>query len=118
VIFLAVGGIIALCSFLPRINIPWLGAQEAPQPHHNLVFYSDIAKYNPQEYLTSFYSAHNLGTGTPTKAEQDYAEQIVANSRIALNKYKYFRAALWITISGILTPVLAVVLYKFFTERE
>lgn len=112
-----IGGILALCSFLPRINIPWLESGEKEQPHHNLIFYSDIAKYEPKQYLSSLYKLHGTTVEEFSKLENDYAEQIVVNSRITLKKYEFFRTALWITIAGIVTPVLAIIIYIYFIDK-
>lgn len=112
-VYLATGAIVlaaSLCllSFLPRTRLPWLGSMRRPSPEDNLLFYADIACYDPRTFLETLYSRSGVRSGQPNPLEEDYAEQIIVNSRIALAKFRFFSLALWITISALLTPVATI----------
>ncbi len=117
-LFIASGAIFALCSFLPQVRLPWLTATGATYEHDNLIFYGDIAKYNPKDYVVALYNADGQAHVQPSTIDLDYAEQIVVNSRITLRKYEFFRYALWLTLSAVITPILAIVVYLLLVDRE
>ncbi|MCP4350085.1 MAG: hypothetical protein GY795_31785 [Desulfobacterales bacterium] len=105
--------IIALVSFLAKIEIPWLFKAEA-HPSGNLIFFGDIRKYTEKNYLDALKNALSIENKKPhTKMEEFYANQIIVNSKIAMQKNTLFNAALWFTISAIITPVLAIMLWAF-----
>ena len=62
-------------------------------------------------YLAGLYLASGLEPKDFPLLHRMYAEQIINNSRIAWRKFSYFRMGTWATISGVLTPVAALILF-------
>ncbi len=113
---LLVSALSCLISFIPKLKKPLLFPLKKPQSSDNLFFYGDIAKYTPADYINALYKASELETSKILSIEKALSEQIIINSRIALTKYKYFRLALWMTISAVITPILSLFFY-YFLER-
>ena len=80
---------------------------------------TDIANYDATDYLETLHALEgNTSDTRASSIEEAYAQQIIANSRIASMKYRYFGVALWLTVSAVLTPILAAVLYFFRTRTS
>lgn len=110
VIFCILAAIVGTLSFLPQVRLPWTYDRELPDQHDNIYFYGHIKKYQPDALL----SLLDLRRGTSTSftaADRDLAEQIIVNSRITWNKYINFKFGIWLAMSGLITPILAAVLY-------
>jgi hypothetical protein len=88
-----------------------------PAAGDNLLFYHDIRKYSAAAYLEALLAAMAHDGAPPSRLERMYAEQIVACARIADRKFGIFRFAIWITICGLTTPVVALALY-LITHRS
>jgi len=115
---LAVSALLSLISFLPRTRLGALKAQREPLPNDNLVFFEHIAAYSPSTYVTAIYArAGSVSAGT-IALEQDYAAQIIANSRITRRKNMLFGAAAWTTVAALFTPLTAVILYFLLRTRQ
>ncbi len=71
-----------------------------------------VAYYDPANYLTALDARTTPGASVFSTLEQDYAIQVVANSRIALLKYKFFSAAIWLTLAAVVTLPIAIVVYS------
>ncbi len=108
---LFVGAFICLVSFIPRTTIPWLATTHRPKEDDNLLFYGDIAKYDPKRYIASLYKQSGNDVSEIKAYEEDLAEQIIINSRIALQKYGLFKTALWINVIAGVTPIGAFILW-------
>jgi hypothetical protein len=102
----ALSALVAAFSLLPRTRIPWLLPSTPPQLPGNVLFYGEIHKLDPDTYLNSLRSKLGL-LGDPIPIERDYAEQIIVNSRITMEKYTLFSIALWTLLFGVLTPLVA-----------
>jgi hypothetical protein len=105
---ISLAGVIALLSFLPETTLSWLGSTKRPAPEDNLLFYGHAASYDPRGYLEALYERAQLRPTSVSPLEEDYAEQIIVNSRIALRKFGLFTIALWITIVALLTPIVGL----------
>lgn len=103
--FIGGGMLVALFSFLPKTSIPLLSAGERPNPRDNLIFFGAAKKYSTQDYLREVNARYGMEQHTNARWEQDIAEQVVTNARIAVWKYTCFKIALWATICGLLTPI-------------
>lgn len=99
--------IFLLVSFSPSLDIPWLFKRNEPNDSDNLFYFEHAAKYSPLQYLRSLAVASNLEKYECTDVERMLAKQIIANSVIARRKYIIFNIAVWLSISAILTPLLA-----------
>lgn len=114
---LVISSLICLLSFIPRLHIPWISYKEKPNMNRNTLFFNDISSHVPKTYLEE--CSKKMGEGLPNNTEylEDLATQIIVNSRIALVKYYLFSGAIWITLSAIVTPVIALLLY-FFNKKQ
>lgn len=110
IVFLALAAIVCLISFISQVTIPWLATKCRPSETDNLLFYGDIAKYNPEKYMEKLYKQAMKDLDEIDAYEEDIAEQVIINSRIALRKYKLFNVALWLNVIVGLTPVGALIL--------
>jgi len=97
---LTLAGLCALVSFIPTIKIPLLYSQRAPQESDNLIYYGDLANYQPSEFLTRTEAM--LGLQQHEALDEYYAQQIIVNARIALRKYKIFSLACWSGLTGLI----------------
>lgn len=111
ILILILSAIICLISFLPQLIIPWLATTHRPSETDNLLFYGDIAKYDPQRYLLLLHNQVTKDTPEIDLYEEDIAEQIIVNSRIALRKFRLFNMALWLNVVAGLTPIGAIILW-------
>ena len=106
----ALSALCALFSFIPQLKAPSMIGQKRGDKETSLIFYGHVAKYEPEVYIEALYSA--AGTEAPSKitVELDYAQQIIANSRIALKKNRYFNIGLWLTVIGVLLLIITLLL--------
>jgi hypothetical protein len=107
----AVSGLIALLSFLPITSLGWFVKRGKCADSDSLIFFGDSHKYAVRSYLIGLYKASGMEEREIAPLHRMYAEQIINNSRIAWRKFSYFRAGTWATISGVLSPVVALILY-------
>lgn len=116
---LALSATICLYSFFPQIkHLPLAPQKEEPKDTDNLLFYGDIAHYEPKHYLRCLYKQQGEYIISTMPLEVDYARQIVVNSRIALRKYHLFTAALWLLLSAFFTPILVALFYFCIQRRQ
>lgn len=110
---LVLGATCCLLSFVPQLNKPSTKGEKQPVNSCNLLFFGDIARYEPSAYLRTLYTQQDSVPEELSAVELDYAHQIVVNSRIAIKKYKFFNIALWFTLTAIITPLFTIPLYLF-----
>jgi len=84
--------------------------RKKPAETDNLLFYGDIASYDPAGYLQALYK-HCDAKDEALPIERDYAQQIVMNSRIAVRKYEWFTTSVWLTIGALVTLIASGVGY-------
>jgi len=108
-----VSGMLGLVSFIPRVRLRGPREDEVPEPTDNLLFYNHIRKYSGDTYLRAMVAAAGEAPHPPTALERMYADQIVAAARIADRKFELYRYSVWITIVGLTTPVIALLLWLF-----
>lgn len=113
IIFLLIAVGILLMSFLPQTK-RLFKIKGVKNENDNSLFYGDIIKYTPEEYL-KFIEPNRTDF---SKSELDYAYQIVINSHIAYRKYKYFELALLAILSGILTVLGAFLVNRYFNPNN
>ncbi|MHB9094585.1 MAG: Pycsar system effector family protein [Eubacteriales bacterium] len=117
VIFLALGLIVALLSFSP-FTLPFNGKKRLlinVGENINLLFYGDLVKYDlSQNYLAHIYKHYynsDIREEDLSKIELDYGDEILTNAKITVKKYKYFKLALFFTLSAIISVVLTLLVY-------
>jgi len=107
----SLGGLICLLSFVPKLDIPWLLPTTLSKDKDNLVFYGDISGYDPSSYVKALHHQSGKAVKTVDPFEEDLAEQVIINSRIALKKYQLFNIALWLDVTALLTPLISLSIY-------
>jgi hypothetical protein len=112
VFVLGISSICCVLSFMPQLRLPAVPTPTQPRPNDNPLFFRDIARYDAAAYLETVNTrAGKLSESTGGSLEEAYAQQIVANSRVAVMKYRLFTIALWLTVLAVMSPMLAGVLY-------
>lgn len=103
-IFLA--AIAILASFIPILGLrSKVGAIRTQPQASNLLFFSHIAEFEPNNYVKELYRKISQDTPIISPIETDYAGQIIANSRIALTKYRFFNIGLSLSVSALIVIV-------------
>lgn len=106
---------LAVISFLPDVVPKWKSPKRCPREDANLLFYGDLAYYDKLSLLEAIAKQECSSVPSNSAVLENYAEQIITNSRIALRKYKFFRWAMWFAVAGVVTPIIAAVLFVVFT---
>ena len=89
-IFFALGAIVAILSFLPRLAVH---LNNSANRAINLLYFGDIASMSPDEFLAE--SRHRYFPEKEHSITEGYAsdlsEQIHVNSQIAMRKMRFFK---------------------------
>lgn len=109
--FLVLSIVISLLSFIPKIKIPSISQSEKSSGKDNMIFFSHIAKHSTKEYLNLLYGQHNETYDKENLFQENLTEQIIVNSQIALSKYRFFEIGIWFTLAGIVSPVIALIVF-------
>jgi hypothetical protein len=124
VLCLAISCLIALLSFVPRINRWKLSAARkgvSDIDRDNLIFFADLSKYTPEEFLDSMalrYFQNDKYATARQKSHLDLANQIIINSRITSAKFALFKIGVWFLISAVPLGLVAFVCAEFFSLKE
>ncbi len=112
VIFMLIASmVLLLISFSPSLDIPWLFKLSSPDENtDNLLYFDHVSKYTPKKYLEALACAAEIQDHKSNQLELMLAKQIIANSVIARRKFIIFKIAIWLTISAVITPILAWVI--------
>jgi hypothetical protein len=108
---LLVSILIALLSFIPRLEAPFWMSYPSKPDKFNVIFFGHICTTSVQDYLNKYYETLEIA-GVHSKLDNQFANQIVINSKVAFIKFKQFEIAIWFTIAALLTPVGAFILAK------
>ncbi len=104
-----VGLIIAMCSFLPSINIYWEEKSNFKKINIeslSLYYFGHIKNFERSDYLKSIYKAEGLNVPDKLpRMELDLSHQIIQNARITWIKYQLFLWAVSITLVGMVLPI-------------
>ena len=115
-VFAVVGIIFTLIGILAQSTSPLKYNFQGGK--RNLFFFKHIATFSPEEYLRLIEETLGL---SPQKSSSAFSlfisEQIIANSRITCTKFDYSRLATWMTAWALLTPIIAIPLWAFITEK-
>jgi hypothetical protein len=109
IVFFVFSAILCLMSFVPRLKI-LKGGEFTNENVKNIWFYETLKSMNNMQVLQQFYGTNSKSF---TKAEEDLAEQVIQNSKIASRKYAYFSVAVWLTIAAYVTIILAAFYFGF-----
>ena len=112
IVLLASSILVALLSFVPRLEPPlWVSFPQKPEKF-NILFFGHICSCTPKSYLEYFYKMNEAPINQYCDSHNQLSNQIVTNSKIAYIKYKQFNFSIWLTISALLTPLGALLIYK------
>lgn len=107
-IFVTSAVVIALISFVPRLEPPfWVSIPEKSE-NDNPLFFGHAGKYSKKSYLEIFNKYLGGQNVDQMSLELAICDQIVTNSRIAIIKYGTFDRAIYLFLAGILTPIGAL----------
>ena len=101
-ILMILSAFICILSFLPILKNRWWLKKEKKESSDNMLYFGDISKYNSGDYLKLVKYKYNIEDYEFKNFEKDFAEQIVINSKIALDKYTKYILSSWLTILGII----------------
>jgi hypothetical protein len=105
-----ISAFICLLSFIPKISDNFISENFLQPLNANLVFYGDIAKFTPEQYLKALHSNNLLREeDLENKFLEFISYQIVINSKIAYSKFIYFQLAIWLTIIAISILLILII---------
>lgn len=109
IITTVVSSILCLLSFFPNLSSKANNSGNTNYGKHpNLVYFKDIAEcQSSQEYVDLLQSEYFHSNNCVTKQIQDLAEEVLINSKITVEKYRWFA---WAMKADIASFVLLVVM--------
>ena len=115
-ICLVFGLLVCLLSFTPILAKT---LERASEPRRiNILYFGHLAAISPARFLTELrerYGTEEPVDGEGSEYHRDLADQIIANSRIALRKYRLFCVALVLDVLGVaLCVVVATIIGIWF----
>jgi len=104
--------VVALLSFIPKLKqiTPTFNFK---QETHNYLYFNHLKDKKVSEVVKIYKSDHE----NIEPFHEHLAEQIITNARITKRKYDYFSFACWLTLSGIVTPLIAGI-YAIYTYKN
>lgn len=112
------GLFIALISFVPQTRLNWLWRNETSLKKINLLHFGHLAQLDVGGLIKEISKKLNISKQEDLGIYQDYAEQIIMNSKITVRKFDYFRIAVWFTIGAIITFPLSIIAYLIFDPNS
>lgn len=113
-ILLGASLIISLVTFVPRLaDLPFSSYSKTKS--ENIFFFEYLKTLTKERLLEKHVKKPD--DGFPAALE-DLAEQIINNSKIASLKYSYFSIAIWFSISGIVTPIVGLIVFGFWYSHQ
>ncbi|EKK9988623.1 Pycsar system effector family protein [Vibrio cholerae] len=103
--------LIALLSFVPRLEPPfWLKFGEK-EDDDNPFFFGHICKHSKISYFNLL--VNNGVKSKNSKLDLALCEQVVNNAKIATIKFKMFSMAIYWFIAGLITPIGLILVLAF-----
>lgn len=97
--------IICLLSVVPSLSMPWESKLHSVKETDNLLYFQDISKYTPINFLKNLSSRLNITACDFSGYQKDLAKQIIINSTIACKKYEFFKVAILFTVAALISPL-------------
>ncbi len=103
-VFLVLSVLLCVASFMPKSKLTgWLykinHRPERPAPEDNILYFGDIAKYTPTEYVEVMEKNLNC-TLKGNGYHENLCRQIVANARIVDGKFRLFKLSFSVMLMG------------------
>jgi hypothetical protein len=113
-VLVMVAGVIAISTFMPRLNLPeFLGGKPAGPHPKNLLYFGDIASLSIKEFKTMMgerYGPPDAVRMTPEYLD-DLLVQVLVNSQITVSKMRVFRAGSMVMAAACITATVSVVVW-------
>jgi hypothetical protein len=100
--------IICIFSFLPILTNRWWLKKKEKSHDDNIFYFGDISKYNSGDYLKLIKIKYNIENYKFNGAEKDFADQIIINSKIALDRFIFYMYSSWLTVFAIIIFVVTL----------
>ena len=113
-VFFLLALLCAVLSFLPITRpsfMSFLGGPRREKKDPNPYYFADVAGIDETELLAVMGIEPVKGENGAAKLPIAMANQAIVNSRIALRKLDFFEFGLWLYVSGLVTPVVAFLLF-------
>lgn len=112
VVLAAISACLCLFSFVPKTSIPSIFTGNYVQEENaNLTFYGHISRFTPRSYWEALRNRNIISEEyEQDKFLFDLASQIAINSKIANNKYIFFKIAFYLTIAAFIPPILTLII--------
>ena len=109
VLFCSFSLILNLFSFIPSINTNDINPSKINKNLiTNVIFWGDLSKINSEELFKRLIDPKNVSI-VVDQYQKDLSSQIIVNSAITHKKYFLFEYSVWLTIFGIVTPILGII---------
>ena len=115
VLLLAVSSLLAIISFTPQLSRilkrSQISAQDWPNEKNgiNILFFGDLSRLTISQFVELYgEQSQQNALYQPSAMDRNLIDQILINSSIALNKNRWFRTAVRISIAAILINLLYV----------
>lgn len=107
--------ITSLVSFVPRlVDLPFSSVSKSK--FKNLYFFEYLKDLTMENLLKEHFKEPEGGVFPDSL--KDLAGQIISNSKIASLKYSYFTIAIWLTICGIVTPIIGGLIFMTWYSKQ
>jgi Family of unknown function (DUF5706) len=109
-----VAGLIAISSFMPRLNLPsFLGGTPAGPHPKNLLYFGDLADLSIKEYKAMMEERYGAPDAVRMKPEylDDLLVQVLVNSQITDWKMRVFRGGAIVVAAAATVAALTVVIW-------
>ena len=103
--------VVALLSFVPKLVQHFNPVQKHFKKSSNFYFFGELARMNPKSIVDFVYSNEKTVQSNLYRLRIDIAEQIVTNSKIAINKYKHFEVALLTILTAVVFPFVGLIVH-------
>ena len=111
--------LLAMTSFLPKLDLPGLLGGKQTGPHHkNLLFFGDISTLTIKSLEADLHSRYCPKANIPTgEYIHDLVVQIGVNSKIARRKMRFFIFGMWLIVFAALILLVPVILMSYTIAR-
>ena len=112
-VMFVISSIICAISFIPNLSTQIGRSKKAKAVHFkpNLLYFGDIDKIGKaDQYLQCVRNSYFPGERVESKLIEDYADEIVINSRLTVQKYQLFKCAVVVDILAFAIVIALIVI--------
>ena len=116
IIFCLLALFVNLFSFLPFFKpLVLIPSKKKTNLIPNVLFWGDLSKINAEELINRLNDQKNESL-VLDQYQKDLSSQIIINSAITHRKYNLFTYSVWLTIFGLITPILGIVFLLIYRK--